>query len=330
MNSHSTSDGSLRLSVILPTDTAKTIEPVLRNLGRQTIAREIEIVLVSDSADHGPPFPFDHRQHPFGKLTCVAVDQLSPLGRARAAGVRAATAPFVFIGETHSFLRPDAAEKLLYRAATENCCAVVPGFENENPTNLWSWAAFLGDYGAWSAAQPPVELREPPVYNVLIRRDVLLSLNEALADALYHGDQLRRELERLRARTVFEPSARIGHVNLDRLRHLWREHLMIGRMIGARRAREWALPRRAAYFAAGPLIPCVLLRRALPGIRASRDEVPSRLRTVALVFALKAIRAAGEMAGYLGVPATGLEAKADLLEIHKFAHTSDPSLADRV
>ena len=40
-----------------------------------------------------------------------------PLATPRAAGIRTATAPLVFIGETHGFLRHDAAEKLLAAAA---------------------------------------------------------------------------------------------------------------------------------------------------------------------------------------------------------------------
>ena len=43
----------------------------------------------------------------------TSVPSISPLGIPRAMGIRAATASFVFIGETHSFLHPDAAEKLV-------------------------------------------------------------------------------------------------------------------------------------------------------------------------------------------------------------------------
>ena len=134
----------IRLSVVLPTDTAKTIEPVLRNLERQTMAGNLEIVLVSEAANDDGQEPRRATAKPFANLIRVPVDELSPLGRTRAAGVRAATAPFVFIGETHSFLRPDAAEKLLERAVAEGCSAVVPGFENQNPSNSWSWAALQG------------------------------------------------------------------------------------------------------------------------------------------------------------------------------------------
>lgn len=325
--SKAASEGCVELSIVLPTDEAGTIEPVLRNLERQTIASKIEVVLVV-AAKQGDPRP--PAASSFADVRRVQVEKLSPLGRARAAGVRAAAAPFVFIGETHSFLRPDAAEKLLERARAEDCAVVVPGFENQNPSNLWSWAAFLGDYGAWSAAQAAVEVREPPVYNALIRRVDLLALQDGLDEALYHGDQLRRALSRGGARTVFEPAARIGHVNIDQLRYLWREHFMVGHMIGARRAREWSLLRRAFYFLAGPMIPFVLLARAFPGIRATLTAVPHRLRTLGAIFALKSIRAVGEMVGYLGVPATGLEARADRLEIRKFDYVSDPALAQKI
>src|SRR5437764_8028066 len=137
------------LSFDLPTDSYETIEPVLTKLRQQTIARRIEVILVALSAEMLAPA--SEHESDFAALRIIEVPSISPLGIPRAMGIRAATASFVFIGETHSFLHPDAAEKLVATAVEGNWDAVTPGFENGNPNGRVSWAAFLAAYGRWSA-----------------------------------------------------------------------------------------------------------------------------------------------------------------------------------
>ena len=60
------------------------------------------------------------------------VRSVNHLPEARAAGVRAASAPIVFIGETHSYPQPGWAEALL-TAFEGPWAAVVPAIGNANP-----------------------------------------------------------------------------------------------------------------------------------------------------------------------------------------------------
>src|SRR5205823_7233256 len=113
------------LSVILPTDSYATIQPVLERLRRQTIAPRIEVVLVGNRANLATAPMYQE----FAHVRVVEVAVPFSLGAARVAGTRAATAPFVFIGETHSYLYPDAAEKLIAAAKAEPWTAVSTGFE---------------------------------------------------------------------------------------------------------------------------------------------------------------------------------------------------------
>src|SRR5450755_4117416 len=137
------------LSAILPTDSYETIRLVVEKLRRQTIAERIEFIVVATSSD--AVAEVSRHESDFAAVRIVETRSLSPLAVPRVAGIRAARAPLIFVGETHSFLHSNAAEKLVAVMADEKWAAAVPGFENANPNSLWSWSAFLAAYGRWSA-----------------------------------------------------------------------------------------------------------------------------------------------------------------------------------
>src|SRR5262252_245437 len=86
------------LSVILPTDSYATIQPVLERLHRQTIASRIEIILVGPRAH----LAVAESDQEFADVRVLDIAYPFSMGTARAAGARAAMAPLVFLGETHS------------------------------------------------------------------------------------------------------------------------------------------------------------------------------------------------------------------------------------
>lgn len=306
-------DAQPALSVILPTDSYARIQPVLERLRRQTIAPRIEVVVVGPRAKLGAPptYPELARLH--------VVDDAFPfsMGAARAAGTRAATAPFVFVGETHSYLYSDAAEKLIAVAEAGCWTAVSPGFENANPKGVCSWSCFLADYGQWSARMPGGEIEDAPIYNALYRRDVLLQLEGDLAELLSHGDQLRLALRAHGSRAFFEPAARIAHANLDRPSVALHEQFLAGVMIGEQRAARWPWWRRLVYICAAGLIPFVLVWRIWPGIRRNARTERLPIMTVPLIVLLKFAKACGEVIGYSGNGTPEHTARMERYEIRK-------------
>ncbi|HXP35909.1 MAG TPA: glycosyltransferase [Chthoniobacterales bacterium] len=301
------------LSVILPTDSYATIQPVLERLRRQTIAPRIEVVLVGPHASLAVPPTYQE----FAQVRVVEVAFPFSLGAARATGIRAATAPFVFIGETHSYFYPDAAEKLVAVAEAESWTAVAPGFENGNPKSVSSWSCFLADYGRWSARLPGGEIEDAPLYNAVYRRDALVELNGDLAQLLSHGDQMRLTLQAHGHRTFFEPAARIDHVNLDRLSVALHEQFLAGTLIGRQRAARWPWWRRLVYIFGAGLIPLVLVRRVWPGIRRTARTERLPIMTAPLIVLLMFAKAAGELIGYAGMATSNHQAAMEHYEIHK-------------
>jgi len=306
------------LSVVLPTDAVRTVATVLECLACQPEAASIEVVLVVPAGTevHGASGAASR----FAGITVVEVPALSPLGSARAAGVRAAKNPLVFLGETHSYPQAGWMSALRDAATAGPWDAVACGMVNANPETRISWAGFLADYGRWSATLPAGFIDEAPLYNAVYRRDALLALGTDLDGVLSHGDGLKLALRARGHRAYLAPAMRLAHVNIDRLSTAFRERLLAGILIGAQRAGSWPMWRRLLYAAAAPLIALVLCRRMLPGFRSAFRAGGVPRGTLPLACGLQGMKACGEFLGYLGCGRAGHQAEMDDLEIHRIAH----------
>lgn len=76
------------------------------------------------------------------------IGHMRSTARARAAGVRAATAPVVALAEDHAFPAPGWAEAFIERHG-EGWAAVGPVISNANPRSATSWANLLIEYAPW-------------------------------------------------------------------------------------------------------------------------------------------------------------------------------------
>jgi len=287
------------VSIVLPTDTLDTVRPVLERLRRLDDPERIEVILVSPAAETLRTAATSEAG--FHSIVVHPIDTLTPLGTARAAGVLAASAPYVFLGETHSYLWPDALDPLLNPLVGGDADVTVPGFINGNPTVVISWASFLVAYARWGAGGPAGTLGDCVPYDFLARREVLAAFGVSLPDLLSDGERLNQRLREKGRRVLFVPEARIDHVNLESWRACLHEFLLAGIACGRQRAALWSRPRRLAYIAGSWLVPAVLMARAWPGVRrlATAGGIPLlSIPAMLLVFTAKAL---GEVAGYAGL-----------------------------
>lgn len=307
-----------KLSVILATDTYETIRSVIECVRRQTVRRELELVMVAPSAEAVAPV-LAYREE-FAAIRIVE-NPVTLLSEARTAGIRSATAPIVFVGETHSYPEPRMFEVILARFEGP-WAAVTPAFENGNPDGVLSWACFVSDYGKWTAGFPAGEIPQPPFYNAAFHRSLLLELRDKLQPALEHGNELFVAMHAKGLRTYFEPAARIEHLNVARPKDWARQRFVSGLHISAHRSEHWPLARRLVYVAASGLIPLVLFWRMLPGLRSMRKTTRLPAGTVAAILAGLMIKGVGELVGYAGRSADNADRVNDNYEIHKKLYAS--------
>jgi len=298
-----------QLSIVLATDTVETIRQVLDRLLQQTQRQVLEIVLVCPSPP--PDIPgFAAVRH--------APNPVDDLASARAAGVRAASAPLVFIGETHSFPHPDFAALTIAAFADPQWSVVVPALRNANPSGILSWAGFLCDYGAWAEELPTGPLHQVPVYNATFRTQLLLNLGDRLPMALDQGDDLATALRTSGRKALFLPATRVDHVNTTQLWPWVRNRFLGGLLIASNRSRPWPWPQRLLYAAGALLVPAVLYPRLRSGLHARAERGPSG--TVAGLLASLVLRGAGETLGYAGLFTRHARTGMLDIELHKLKY----------
>lgn len=298
------------MSVVLVTDAMERVEGVIATLRLQTIADRMELVLALPEGMDPPP----GLDEGFLSTRLVPVADPFEIPDARARCVRAAAAPIVTLCETHCLHEPECSERLLEGFADPEVAVVGSRVLCANPQTTLAQAAHLMDYGPW-AQGPPGARAELPAHNVAFRRTFLLELGDDLANALDSNAGLG-DRTRLAGRTMlFEPTARIQHLNVSRAWPWLKERVYNGRAYAAQVSGGWPWPRRLAYALAWPLIPVVRFVRLAPVARAA--GVSSRSMPT-LVLAL-VLASAGEAVGFITGPGGALRLR-HRVEIEKGHH----------
>jgi len=289
-------NGTLELSVIVMTpDTYATIRRTVRRLKAQDVRHLIEVVIVAPSAqglgEH------DNDLQGFHSVRFVEVGSITSTAAARAAGVRAASAPIVAFVEDHSFPANGWAKALL-EAHREPWAAVGPAIANANPRTLISWANLAIEYSEWLDPCPSGTVDHLPGHNASYKRAHLLEYGDRLEAMIEAESVLQWDLRARGHRLYLESSARTFHQNFSTPLSWVPLRFHAGRLFASARARGWPAWRRAFYAMCAPAIPlvrCVRIVRELrkPGRR--RGLLPRILPALTAGLVLDGL---GEMVGY--------------------------------
>ena len=312
-----------RMSVVLVTDQYRTIRRVLASLRRQTIRQELELVIVMPQGDvpGDDVVTFDE----FAAFRRVEVPTVHPMPAARAAGIRAASAPIVFLGETHSFPQPGLAEALL-ESHNGQWDLVVPGLANANPESPWSWGSFLIDYGTWHEALPEGATGGGPTWNVAYRKSVLMEADERLELGMEHGDEMAEWFRHRGVKAYFQPLAKLDHANVSQPKWWMEQRFLCGVLVANARRKRWSFRKRMLYVVASPLIPAVIVYRLRHALRKLRDTGALPPGAIPAVILGAVIRTAGEVVGYVRGAKPEAQPRMDHYELHKLAFTEmDPN-----
>lgn len=303
-----------KMSVIVVTpDNYLTMRKTMKHLRSQNVSRSLELVFVAPSSDSLKLN--ESEMQDFFSYKIVEFGPVHSTAKARAAGVRAASAPIVALTEDHSFPAPGWAETLINRHQ-EDWAAVGPVMHNANPRSLTSWASFLVEYSQWLGPAEGGEREHLPGHNGTYKRDVLLEYGDRLEEMLDAESVLHWDLRARGHRLWLESAARTFHQNFSKPASIVSLRFNGGRLFASARAREWPAWRRLLFSIASPLIPlvrCFRITRELRKPGHPRHLLPRLLP--ALLFSL-AFDGAGEMVGYALGPGRAM-AKLSDLEFHR-------------
>ncbi len=309
------------MSAIVVTDRYRTIRRVLVSLRNQTVQGDIELVVVIPAGDR--PGDDEPSLDGFAAVKIVEMASIHPAPSARAAGIHAATAPIVFLGETHSFPLPGFAEALL-DAHEGEWDIVVPGLSNANPETAWSWASFLMDYGTWYTTLPSGQIAGGPTWNVAYRKSLLADVAERLEIAMEHGDEMAEWLSARGVRVYFEPRAKLDHANVSMGKWWIEQRYLCGLLVANARRKRWPITKRILYVAASPLIPLVIMYRLRHAVRNLLASGNLPAGTLPILVLGTIVRTAGEVVGYIFGAKPAAQPRMDHYEVHKLAFTHMP------
>ncbi len=286
-------------SILVTPDDYAAIAKTMQHLSAQTIAEQIQLVIVAPRADriHVPP----EEKASFHSVTLVEITALGSLAVAKAAGVAAALAPVVAFNEDHSFPEPGWAAAMV-DAHRRGFAGVAPQMKNGNPASALSWAAMFLHFGGAVEPENGFESSHPAAsHNMSYTRAALLEMGDRLSELMLAELFLHEALGARGHRFWVEPAAATRHINVSRVRpailHAWYGGRMYG---GLRRAfGAWPLVRRIVYAGGSALIPLLRLSRVLPQLRRTRSGrtlIPRVLPAMAMILT---VHAAGEAVGYL-------------------------------
>ena len=304
--------------MILVTDSYRTIRLVLERLRNQTAKGQLEVVIVIPRGER--PADDDVNLEGFAAVRVVEIDSVHPMPVSRATGIRAASAPIVFLGETHSCPHPQFAEWMI-AAHDGDWDVVVPGLVNANPATPWSWASFLIDYGMWLDVLPSGQIGGGPTWNVAYKREVLAEIDAHLETAMEHGDVLAEWFHARNGRAYFEPRARLDHANVAFGGPWLEQRFLCGMLVANSRRRRWPIRRRALYVAASPLIPAVILYRLRRPVKKLLESGSLPVGAISALVLGIMVRTAGEVMGYIRGAPPEAQPRMDEYELHKLAFT---------
>jgi hypothetical protein len=300
-------------AIVVSPDRFEVVAPLLRSLRAQTICDRIEIVIVT------PAIAFLHVDEAllsgFASWKAVPVAAAVSMSEARAAGVCAASCPYVVFTEDHCFPEPEWAAAIVDAFERHAADAVGPVLVNANPALASSWTFFILEYGHWMAPHPGGWMDHLPGHNSAYRRDQLLALQDNLARAIDAESALHFEWRAQGRRLWLDPQARVHHVNITNTWAAIAANCAFQRLWANSRAHTWNWTRRSLYALASPLVPAVRLSRIVSQIRrtgAVRTVLPRILPWLCLSLVASAF---GEFLGYIG--STG-RAPARLLEVELY------------
>ncbi len=213
----------------------------------------------------------------------------------RAAGLAAATAPYIALIEDHCVVRPDWAERIV-RHHEEGHAVVGGPIHNAVDHRVRDWAAFFCEYSAYLEPGPTGPAPGLPGMNVSYDRPAIDAMADLLAESRWETWLHPRLVER-----GFEfwadPALVIDHAKDFDLREFLSQRYHYSRSHAGMRNSTLGW-KRVVYVLGTPLLPPLLYARMAMNVRRSRGHGRTFLAATPLVILCLLVWSYGEAIGY--------------------------------
>jgi predicted dehydrogenase len=272
------------------------IHRTMAHLARQTIARQIEVLLMTP-CPHEIEVP-ETVSRQFWDVRQIDIGDERRMGAVRAMGIKEARAEFAAMSEDHCFMNSQWAEVIVKHHA-DGADVVGPIMVNANPATIASWIAHLVAYGPWVDITEAICVDFLPGHNSSYRCKKVLAKGERLSELMSSEVILHWALRDEGGTLICEPAARCRHVNPTQLGTLAQSMFDHSRNFGALRGQSMSGVRKLLYALASPIIPVLRTVRSYPTICKHLPAEFSRWKALAMLMQIFIASAAGEVLGIL-------------------------------
>jgi glycosyltransferase involved in cell wall biosynthesis len=230
------------------------------------------------------------------QVTLLSFDEPKSVPELRAAGIQAATAPYVAVIEDHCRITPVWADAIL--EAHEAGHHVVGGsVRNVKTKRARDWAPFFCEYSAFMEPSPTGAVSDLTGMNVSYDRQALGEIADLLDDGRWESDLHPRLHERGYAFWA-APGAVIEHAKDFGFREFASQRYHYSRSFAGMRNPTLGA-RRALYALATPILVPLLAARVVRNVRSRPGYRATFRRAAPLVLVYTTIWAFGELVGYI-------------------------------
>jgi hypothetical protein len=232
----------------------------------------------------------------FPRATLLSFDEPMAVPELRAAGIFAATAPYVALIEDHCNVRKGWAERLV--AAHEAGQSVVGGSIRNFPyRRVRDWAAFFCEYSRYMEPAPAGDVADLPGMNVSYDRRAIEAIDDLLRDGKWESWLHARLLEQGFVLWC-EPAAVLDHAKDFGFREFLSQRYHYSRSYASMRNAELG-SKRLLYALGSPLIPPLMYARIARSVLSRRRKRRELALATPLILLYMTVWAGGEAIGYV-------------------------------
>ena len=232
----------------------------------------------------------------FPRVRLLSFDEPMAVPELRAAGIFAATSPYVALIEDHCNVREEWADRLV--AAHEGGRPVVGGSIRNFPyRRIRDWAAFFCEYSRYMEPAPAGEVDDLPGMNVSYDRRAIEAIDDLLRAGKWESWLHARLLERGFVLWC-EPDAVLDHAKDFGFREFLSQRYHYSRSYAGMRTTELG-SKRFLYALGSPLIPPLMYARIARSVLGRRRNRRQLALSTPLILLYTTVWAGGEAIGYV-------------------------------
>jgi glycosyltransferase involved in cell wall biosynthesis len=248
-------------------------------------------VIVADSTDGATRALIAER---FPDVRLLTFDEQMTVPELRAAGIFAATAPYVALIEDHCNVREGWADRLV-TAHREGHAVVGGSIRNAADQRIRDWAAFLCEYASYLPHGQAGAVDDLPGMNVSYDRQAIAAIDDLLREGRWEGWLHARLLER-GFELWSDPEAVLDHAKDFGLREFLSQRYHYSRSYAGMRNAELGW-KRWIYAAGSPLLVPVMYKRVVRNVLRTDGYRGELARSTPLVLLYSLVWAGGEAIG---------------------------------